>query len=123
MSALSQFLDGYHSCDSTFGVIRGPDPDFTLVIEGPFRLVSAGVTTLIDPAGGPDTAYLQLVDKSVQQAVATRDGGLEITFSDGDRLMIPPDRYEPWQLNGDNGYLVVSLAGGGLADMSAKEPN
>jgi hypothetical protein len=98
-----------------------PGPEFTLEIEGSFRLVSSGVESLIDPERGPDPTYLTLVDKTVAHAIARRDGGLEVTFSDGDRLIIPPDRYEPWQLNGNNGYLVVSVAGGGLAIWSGKD--
>lgn len=98
-----------------------PGPDFTLEIEGPFRLVTSGTESLIDPQGGPDPAYLRFVDKSVQHAVASRDGGLEVAFRDGDRLLISPGPYEPWQLNGDDGYLVVSVAGGGLSIWSARD--
>ena len=98
-----------------------PGPRFTLEIEGPFRLVSSGLESSIDPKSGPDPTYLKLVDKTVVHANARRDGWLEVTFSDGDGLIVPPHRYEPWQLNGDNGYLVVSVAGGGLATWSGKE--
>ena len=36
-------------------------------------------------------------------------------FVGGDALDIAPGDYEPWQLNGDDGSLYVSVAGGGLA--------
>jgi hypothetical protein len=104
-----------------WGMHPHPGPDFTLEIDGPFRFVSSGSESFIDPAVGPDAAYLLLVDKRVERAVASSDGGLELAFSDGDRLIIPPHRYEPWQLNGDDGYLVVSVAGGGLAIWSGKD--
>jgi hypothetical protein len=95
--------------------------EYSLQIGGPFRLVQRGTEILIEPEAGPHPAYLELVDKTVARAIARKDGGLELTFSDGVGLMVPPDRYEPWQLNGDRGYLVVSFAGGGLAIWSAQD--
>jgi hypothetical protein len=75
----------------------------------------AGQEHLIDPAIRPDPTYLRLVDKSVRRAQALEGGGLEIDFSDGDRLTVPPGQYEAWQLDGDDGSSYVSVAGGGLA--------
>ena len=94
-------------------------PDFTLQIEGPLRIVTKEREWTIDPESGPDPAYLRLVTKTISRATAWADGSLEVGFTDGDRLLVPPFEYEPWQLNGDDGSLVVSAAGGGLAVWSA----
>jgi hypothetical protein len=87
---------------------------YSLAIEGPMVVVAKGVERRIDPKAGEHPAYLDLVTKIVLRAVASQAGGLVITFTDGDRLEVPPDRYEPWQLEGDDGSLIVSVAGGGL---------
>lgn len=50
----------------------------------------------------------------VAEAIAAEDGSLAMTFTDGDRLEIPSDVYEPWQLTG-KGQTLASAAGGGLA--------
>ena len=95
--------------DSTAG------PDYILQIEGPFRLTIADRESSIDPEAGADPAYLRLVEKKIAHAVASDDGSLDLAFTDGDHMVIPPDVYEPWQLSGDDGSLIVSVAGGGLA--------
>jgi hypothetical protein len=92
-----------------------PGPDYTLQIEGPLRISSADGEQSIDPTAAANPAYLRFVVKRVARAVASKDGGLDVAFTDGERLIIPPDDYEPWQLSGDDGSLIVSVAGGGLA--------
>jgi hypothetical protein len=98
-----------------------PRPDYTLQIEGPFRIGAAAREWSIDPQAGPDAAYLLLVNKKVAHARAGDDGGLVVDFTDGDRLVVPPHAYEPWQLSGEDGSLFVSVAGGGLAVWDGKE--
>jgi hypothetical protein len=97
-----------------------PGPDYTLQIEGPLRIISAEREWSIDPQAGPDAAYLVLVSKKVAHALASDDGGLAVAFTDGDRLVVPPYEYEPWQLDGEDGSLFVSVAGGGLAVWDAQ---
>ena len=97
-----------------------PGPDYTLEIEGPLRIVTAGREWSIVPQAGPDAAYLGLVSKTIGRAVAFDDGGLQVEFTDGDSLVVPPHEYEPWQLNGEDDSLFVSVAGGGLAVWDAK---
>ena len=59
---------------------------------------------------------LNLFGKTVEQAVASDDGALEIAFTDGTVLLVPPDAdYEAWQVTGPSGSLAVSRHGGGLA--------
>jgi hypothetical protein len=98
-----------------------PGPDYTLEIEGPLRITVAGQEWSIDPQAGPDAAYLVLTSKKVARAFASDDGGLAVDFIDGDLLVVPPHEYEPWQLNGEDDSLFVSVAGGGLAVWDAKE--
>jgi hypothetical protein len=98
--------------DSTAG------PDYMLQIEGPLRISTLQEERSIDPEAGADPAYLRLVEKKVARAIALDDGGLDVAFTDGDRLIIPPYDYEAWQLSGDDDSLVVSVAGGGLAAWS-----
>ena len=88
---------------------------YNLSVEGPMVIVANSSEHRIDPAAGEDPAYLSLVTKTVLRATASRDGGLVIVFTDDDRLEVPQFQYEPWQLAGDDGSLVVSVAGGGLA--------
>jgi hypothetical protein len=91
-----------------------PGTDYELRIDGPFRLVSPDAIIEVDPEAGANAAYLGLLQRVVQEAIAAEDGSLAISFADGDRLEIPSDVYEPWQLTG-NGQTLVSAAGGGLA--------
>jgi hypothetical protein len=100
--------------DSTSG------PEYTLLIEGPLRIITPEREWSIDPQAGPDAAYLLLVSKKVAYALASDDGGLVVEFTDGDRLVVPPHEYEPWQLYGEDGSLFVSVAGGGLAVWDAE---
>ena len=91
-----------------------PTLDYNLRIDGPFRLVSGDAIVEIHPADGPNAACLGLLQRVVETAVAADDGSFAISFDDEDRLEIPGDSHEPWQLTG-NGQTLVSVAGGGLA--------
>jgi hypothetical protein len=91
-----------------------PGNDYVLRIEGPFRFMSPTAVVEVDPNDGPNSVYLGLLQRVVDDAVATEDGALAIRFVDGDRLEIDSGRYESWMLTG-NGQSVVSVAGGGLA--------
>lgn len=97
-----------------------PGPDYTLQVEGPLRIITPSTEWNIDPGAGPDPAYLLLVSKKVAHAFTSDDGGLAVDFTDGDRLIVPPHEYEPWQLNGEDDSLFVSVAGGGLAVWDAQ---
>jgi len=93
---------------------NSPGTDYVLRIDGPFRLVSPAAMIEVDPEAGANALYLGLLQRVVKEAIAAEDGSLAITFADGDRLEIPSDVYEPWQLTG-KGQTLVSAAGGGLA--------
>lgn len=98
-----------------------PGDEYGLHLEGPFQLVgSGGVTRELDPRA-PDVIWFSLVGRKVLQAQATVEGSLQIRFSDGTQLTVPSYRYEAWQLEGSNGELFVSVAGGGIGVWSADE--
>jgi hypothetical protein len=105
--------------DFDAGVPATDDGGYTLSIEGPFVYQSGSERLQVDPAS-PPPVILRLRDKRVQEALADEDGTLRLSFADGDLLTVPPDNYEPWQLVStrspvDGGWLVVSVAGGGLS--------
>ena len=77
--------------------------------------MDSGAEREIDLGEEADPACLRLLGKTVSRAVAFEDGRLHIDFVGGDVLTVEPSAYEPWQLNGSDGSLVVSVAGGGLA--------
>ena len=57
-----------------------------------------------------------LVGKTIQHAIAGKDGSLDVRFTDGSRLVVPSDPdYEAWEANATDGFMVVSLPGGGLS--------
>jgi hypothetical protein len=104
------------------GATAGNHIEFTLTIEGPMTLVTRSGDRTIVPELGPDPAYLDLLSMTVERATAFQDGSLAIAF-DGGQLNVPPHEYEPWQLHGDDGTLIVSVAGGGLAIWDANPPS
>ena len=63
-----------------------------------------------------------LLRKTIAHAVGLKDGTLDVSFSDGTRLIVPVDPdYEAWEVSGDDGFLVVSRPGGGLAVWGPRE--
>jgi hypothetical protein len=92
--------------------------EYTLVIEGEFTLSLDGIALVIRPSDELPPELIRLTEKTVANATASRTGALRIDFTDGDWLTIEPQRYEPWQLNGADGTLIVSIAGGGLSAWS-----
>lgn len=90
-------------------------PDYVLQIDGGLRFTDSGAEHEVEPEGEPDAVCLLLLRKTVSRALAFDDGKLHVEFEDGDVLTVEPSPYEPWQVNGSDGSLVVSVAGGGLA--------
>ena len=64
---------------------------------------------------GEDLTTETLIGHDVQRAFAAKDGSLEIDYSNGYQLRISPDIYEPWELQTEGSFQVVSAAGGGIA--------
>jgi hypothetical protein len=91
-----------------------PGDEYGLHIEGPFQLVASGATMELDPRA-PAMVWFSLAGRVVEAAEAKAEGSLQIRFSDGSQLNVPSHRYEAWQLEGPDGELFVSVAGGGFA--------
>jgi hypothetical protein len=59
--------------------------------------------------------------KTITEAIGRKDGSLNVSFSDGSKLVVPVDPdYEGWELSATDGFLVVSRPGGGLATWSPR---
>ncbi len=106
--------------DAAFGImfIQGRDV-FELRIGGPFT-VKRGPTEVgysAEDRGAQQLGgALGLLRKTARNAIALKDGTLEVAFTDGDSLSVRPDEhYEAWEMAGPRGYKIVSLPGGGLA--------
>ncbi|HEX9567576.1 MAG TPA: DUF6188 family protein, partial [Thermoplasmata archaeon] len=81
--------------------IQGNDA-FEFRIGGPFKIRHAGMDVEYWSEYQDVTKVsgaLRLLHKTARTAVAFKDGGLEIVFSDGDVLAVPPDQhYEAWEM-------------------------
>jgi hypothetical protein len=106
--------------DSSVQVHLGDQREFALRIERDFELADAAATTRVcfapfdgDPPTGLDK-LAGIVNATVQDSFAGRDGSLRVGLSNGLVLRVAPDQeYESWTLAGPGGVLV-SLPGGGL---------
>jgi hypothetical protein len=98
-----------------------PRTEYGLHIEGEFRVVTGGVARHNDPRT-PHESWFGLCNRTIRTAEAADDGALTIRFMDGGELLIAPGRYEPWRLEGEDGELFVSVAGGGLAIWERQTP-
>jgi len=86
-------------------------------IGGQMSIEQGGV--LLNLSGGKPTQAGQasiLQGKTIEQAIGRKDGSLDVTFTDGSRLVVPIDpHYEAWEANATDGFMVVSRPGGGLS--------
>lgn len=61
-------------------------------------------------------AVLSTLWSTVAEAIARKDGALEVRFTGGVTLQVPPDEgFEAWTITGPDGIQLVSRPGGGLA--------
>lgn len=73
---------------------------------------------MLDPEGDPlaMAPALRLLRQGVKQAIAFKDGRLELVLSGGVVLRVPFDEdFESWNIVGPAGLRIVSLPGGALA--------
>ncbi|GAA1246200.1 hypothetical protein GCM10009633_19220 [Janibacter melonis] len=92
-------------------------------IEEPFALtLPGGVEQTLTPEGDPALLgpVLAVARTTLTSASALDDGGLHLDFGSGATIKVGPGNdYEAWTANGpgeaDQGLLVVSMPGGGLA--------
>lgn len=106
--------------DYAFSLIAadGLDGWFEVRIEQPFVVASPGKELLLDPAGEPAAMApaLSVLHQTVVEAVAFKDGRLELMFGDGRVLRVPIGKdHEAWNVVGPGGLQIVSLPGGELA--------
>jgi hypothetical protein len=98
------------------------DPDYALYVDGQIKGTIAGKPVLVDPSGGLPAQLLEIVGTQIIRARALEEGALELEFGHGDQLFVDASKlavgaggFEPWQLCGEDGYRLVSIAGGGLS--------
>jgi hypothetical protein len=102
-------------------VIDGPSDGLEVRIQQPFELLSGadGETPVrIDPNGDPSglVPALGLWRAELVEALAFKDGRLELRFAEGERLHVPAgEKFEPWTLVGPAELRLVSMPGGDLA--------
>jgi hypothetical protein len=104
--------------DFGFTIYFGAEGEpFVLRIEGAFDVELDGVAHHLDP-GKPEGLgpAFALLHKTVGQAEVGDDKVLELEFSNGAHMCVPPnDKYEAWQLSGPGGLLIICMPGGELA--------
>lgn len=104
----------------------GDHASFDLRIEQPFVIRSIdGSRQIFAPTDCENCTELgpalTVLFKAVARGVASRGGSVSIEFTDGTVLVVEPhSQYEAWTFNGDDGRLIVSMPGGGLAVWPAK---
>ncbi len=107
------------SYDYQFTLLVGEvEPSFTVTIEEAFTVRWAdGSTNQFTPGGDPLKMgeTLGFVRRRIRRAHAFKDGRLEIDFEGGILLRVPGGHgYEPWNVHGPGGMLMVSGTDGEL---------
>ena len=103
-----------------------PADEETMVwIAGEFRLDLDGKERLLS-VGQRDTlgSVFALLNRSVQTALAYKNGTLEITFKEGGKLSVASEsNYESWGVTGVRWLRLVCMPGGELAVWLAEPPD
>jgi hypothetical protein len=89
--------------------------EFDVVIECPFRLTARdGSVHNLDPGvRGSLGPVLALYPDALIAATVAADAALQLRLASGATLDVPADaRFEAWQVNGPDGFLVVCAPGG-----------
>jgi hypothetical protein len=97
---------------------------YTARIESPFSITRAGERQNLSPDSDPQGSF-QLLEALLHQVVRRAEvddsGALSLEFHNEAAIRVEPhDKYEAWAVSGPDGFLVVSLPGGGLAIWEAK---
>ena len=85
-------------------------------------MTRAGSTDELDPEHRPGELgpAIELLRKSVREAIVQKAGELEITFDDGTALRAPSDlKYEAWTLTVTDGPAIISGPGGKVTVFSS----
>jgi hypothetical protein len=94
-------------------------------IEGPFSLRGSEHRTETFEAEAPASAWGPAIDALLNAtlitAIAAADGALTLSFENGQRVEVSPQRqWEAWQVEGPDGVLVVCGPGGQLSRWPAQ---
>ncbi len=87
------------------------EEDFVLKVNGQeFKLVPSGQSpTALCPA-------LAAFNKTIESAIAYKDGSLELNFAGGIQIFVPVHHtYEAWTLSASGGLNLISKPSGGVA--------
>jgi len=89
--------------------------DFEVVIESPFRVTALdGSEYRLDPGVRTSLSpVLDLYPDALITATVDAEASLRLRLASGATLDVPADaRFEAWQVNGPDGFLVVCTPGG-----------
>ena len=111
--------------DHAFSLIITVEPmkAFAIRIEQPFVVTKGREERTLDPEGDPvDMApALQVLRRTMRQAVAFKAGSLELTFDNDLVLHVAEDEdYEAWSIVGPDELMFISTPGGRLAIWSGR---
>lgn len=90
----------------------------TIIVSGVFEFETAAGAWRLSLEGEAVTLapVLTILGLTIDYAAARKDGTLELAFSDGSRLSVPPDAaYEAWEFDGSHGAKAIGLPGGDVA--------
>ncbi|MCA1676489.1 MAG: DUF6188 family protein [Actinobacteria bacterium] len=105
--------------DNAFTLLVGElDPPFFIRISDSFTICSSeGSVSRFDPEVDPQGmgGTLRLLRGVITRSISYKDGRLEIGFEDGSVVRVTPSSgYEPWEISGPNGPLMVANTDGEL---------
>ncbi len=111
--------------DYAFSIeVWSPDDLVSIRIEGPFLLKMQSAERKLSVEKEPMAlgSALSVLHKTVESAIAYKDGTLSLKFSNDIRIDVPPDhKYEAWGISSSDGVLLVCMPGGELAVWSGKK--
>ena len=88
---------------------------FNVAIEAPFQFINHNKETIkVTPETSEGVcSILDILDATVQSAIAFKNGALELVFQNGCRIIAKPDyMYEAWNIAGPAGLLFVCKPSG-----------
>jgi Family of unknown function (DUF6188) len=109
----------------TLEFFEPPNEDTTVWIGGQFKLELDGTEHLLSAEHRENIGpVFVLLRRTVESAVAFKNGTLEITFKEGGRLAVAADpNYESWGVTGVRWLRIVCMPGGELAVWLADPPD
>jgi hypothetical protein len=99
--------------DYAFGIeVWSPDDLVSIRIGGAFLLKSQSGERKLFAEKEPMAlgSALSVLHKTLESAIAYKNGMLSLKFSNDIRIDVPPDdKYEAWEINSRDGVILVSL--------------